>query len=144
MHQINFFSEEVEFKLQAVEPTRRWLQTAMGSTDCTIRQLTFIFTSDEQLLHINREFLKHDTYTDIITFQYSEDPKTLESDVFISIDRVKENAAQLNVPFYEELHRVMIHGVLHLIGYNDKTASQKREMRKLENHYLALRKFQTV
>ena len=141
MPEIHFFSEEVVFTLQEEESIRLWLLAVVQETKRSISQLSYIFTSDKYLLQINQEYLHHDTFTDIITFQYSENPESLESDIFISIDRVKENARTLGIPFYEELHRVMIHGILHLIGYEDKTALQKREMRNLENHYLALRKF---
>jgi rRNA maturation RNase YbeY len=142
MYEVNFFSEEVEFTLKKAKATKLWLLEVIKESNRAVKQLSFIFTSDEHLARINKEYLNHNTYTDIITFPYSEDKDILESDVFISVDRVEDNAQALNLPFYEELHRVMVHGILHLLGYHDKTASQKREMRNLENHYLALRKFQ--
>lgn len=88
---------------------------------------------------MNIQYLNHKTYTDIITFDNSEAPKLLEGDIFISVDRVKENAEKLKIPFVHELHRVMIHGVLHLLGYSDKTPRKKAEMRKKEDAYLSLR-----
>ena len=100
--------------------------------------MDYIFCSDEELLQINQEFLKHDNLTDIITFDYSEEARIIEGDIFISINRVEENASKYKRPFLEELNRIMVHGVLHLIGYNDKTASQKQIMRKKENTYLSL------
>ena len=101
--------------------------------------LNYIYTSDEYLLKINKEYLNHDTFTDIVTFDQSTQKDHIEADIFISIDRIKDNANNLNIPVQEELHRVMIHGVLHLIGFRDKTETEKKEMRKKENHYLALR-----
>ncbi len=97
--------------------------------------LTLIFCSDEYLLEINNKHLNHDYYTDIITFDYSQ-KKNISGDLFISIDRVKENAKEFSVPFLNELSRVVVHGVLHLCGYNDKTEEEKKQMRKLENKYL--------
>lgn len=93
--------------------------------------------SDESLLEINREYLKHNTYTDIITFNYNEG-KNIAGDIFISVDRVKENAQKFEVKFEEELHRVMIHGVLHLCGYKDKSKTDSGLMRKKENNALLL------
>ena len=142
MVEFNFFSEEVEFDLKEAKATRLWLLQVVQESNRSVKHLSYIFTSDEYLAEINQDFLSHNTYTDIITFQYSEDPDEIESDIFISLDRVKENARNLGLPFYEELHRVMVHGILHLLGHKDKTATRKRGMRNLENHYLALRKFQ--
>ncbi|HNP54881.1 MAG TPA: rRNA maturation RNase YbeY [Ferruginibacter sp.] len=100
-------------------------------------EIQFIFCSDEELLQINRDYLKHDYYTDIITFDLSEPSrKQIQSDIFISIDRVKENAQGLSVSTYEELHRVMFHGVLHLCGYKDKSARDQTLMRSKEDFYL--------
>ena len=90
-------------------------------------------------MSINEKYLKHNTLTDIITFNQSTDQNLIEADIFISIERIRENSKKLNIPFKEELHRVMIHGVLHLLGFNDKIDPEKKEMRKKENHYLALR-----
>ena len=98
----------------------------------------FIFCSDTFLLNINREYLSHDTFTDIITFDNSDSPEQIETDIFISIDRVKENASHLNIEFEKELHRVMIHGILHLVGYKDKTQKEKEIMRARENEALEL------
>ncbi len=98
--------------------------------------LTVILCSDKYLLKINIEYLKHDYYTDIITFNYV-DENIISGDLFISIERVKENSAEFNTSFIKELYRVMFHGVLHLIGYNDKTADEKKVMREKENLYLS-------
>jgi rRNA maturation RNase YbeY len=98
--------------------------------------ITIIFVSDERLLEINRRFLFHDFYTDIVTFQYLTPPSIISGDLFISIDRVQENAVLMNMAFFEEIARVVIHGVLHLCGYKDKKAADKKLMRKKEDFYL--------
>ncbi len=96
--------------------------------------LTYIFCSDEYLLQINQQYLQHDYYTDVITFPYSN--TEIEGDIFISIDRIRDNAQSLNIPEKTELHRVMVHGLLHLIGYDDKTPELKKLMQEKENFYL--------
>lgn len=100
-------------------------------------EITFIFCSDKYLLEINKEYLQHDYYTDVITFDYSEN-NIISGDIFISIDRVKENADTYKVSFENELYRVMLHGVLHLVGYNDKTKEEQKIMRQKEDEYLNL------
>ncbi len=97
--------------------------------------LSIIFCSDNYLLNINKQFLGHDYYTDIVTFDYVED-QTVSGDLFISVDRVKENAALLHLPFTHELYRVILHGVLHLVGYKDKTKTEQKLMREREDYYL--------
>jgi len=106
--------------------------------------LTYVFCSDEYLLKINREFLKHDFYTDIISFDLSEKPVGVIGEIYISLDRVKENAAGLGTSFSEELLRVLFHGALHLCGYRDKKKAEITEMRKKEEQYLRLYKKQFV
>ena len=103
-----------------------------------LRSLNVIFCTDDALLVINRDFLNHDYYTDIITFPINKDKSSVEAELYISIDRVKENAKEGNVSFKEELHRVIFHGCLHLVGYNDKSSQQIKEMREREDHYLRL------
>jgi probable rRNA maturation factor len=98
-------------------------------------EITIIFCTDEELLELNRQHLSHDYFTDIITFNYN-DGKTLSGDLFVSTDRILDNAKKLEVPFTEELHRVCYHGVLHLVGYNDKTDADCLLMREKENYYL--------
>lgn len=100
-----------------------------------IAYLNFIFCSDNYILKMNKKYLNHDYFTDVITFNYNED-KTLKGDIFISKDTVSDNSKIYNVSFENELNRVMIHGVLHLIGYNDKNESEKAEMKSKENQYL--------
>ena len=138
---IEFVSEDVDFTLPNQEPVAAWLMGIIQSHHFQLENLTYIFCSDEYLLEINQEYLDHDTYTDIITFNNADEPEIIESDIFISIDRVKENAANLNIPFLDELHRVMAHGVLHLLGYDDKDPELKQLMRTAEDNCLSLRKF---
>ncbi len=106
----------------------------------SIQSLTFVFMNDENLLAFNRQFLNHDEYTDIITFDLSEKSgkkkKEIEGEIYISMERVKENAKTFGKTFQEELHRVMIHGVLHLCGYRDKTSASQKKMRMKEDFYL--------
>lgn len=97
--------------------------------------VSYIFCSDEQLLEINKSFLKHFYFTDVITFNYNED-KVINGDIYISVDRVRDNANHLNITFDCELARVMIHGILHLVGFNDKSKSDEAEMRKLEDFHI--------
>jgi probable rRNA maturation factor len=104
----------------------------------SILSINFIFCDDEYLLSLNKTHLQHDTLTDIITFRYQEHPLPLESDIYISVDRVKENACQYNVSFENELNRVMAHGLFHLLGYKDKTTAEAKIMREKEDEALAL------
>lgn len=137
---INFFSEEISFTLKNKIKVRDWITKTVQQENKQLGELNFIFCSDEYLLDLNRQYLNHDTFTDIITFDtgVGED---LNGDIFISIDRIRENASSLNVPEVDELHRVIIHGVLHLIGYGDKKPSEKKKMTEKEDFYLSARKF---
>ena len=139
MKKINFFVEDIKFTLTKKKELRHWITSTIEHNLKNLQLINYIFTSDSYLLSINEEYLKHNTLTDIITFNQSTDENLIEADIFISIERIKENSKKLNIPFKEELHRVMIHGVLHLLGFNDKSDPEKKEMRKKENHYLALR-----
>ncbi|MCL4140703.1 UNVERIFIED_CONTAM: hypothetical protein GTU68_011892 [Idotea baltica] len=98
--------------------------------------LQYIFCSDDELLEINRTHLNHDFYTDVIGFDQSDENNTIEGDIFVSIDRITENAKDFGVSFEEELHRVMTHGLLHFVGYKDKSESEQKEMRAKESFYL--------
>jgi rRNA maturation RNase YbeY len=98
--------------------------------------LSYVFCSDKYLLEINRQFLQHDFYTDIVTFDLSSDKSILKAEIYISVDRVKENAQDIGIPFNIELHRVIFHGVLHLCGFKDKTKQQKAMMRQMEDQYI--------
>lgn len=118
--------------------TLAWLNNIAGIEKFKIINLSYSFCSDEYLLKINREHLNHDYLTDIITFDLSDDSGYIEGDIYISIDRVKDNARQMGVAMGLELKRVMVHGLLHLMGYGDKTKKEKIEMRAKEDAYLAL------
>lgn len=134
--EINFYTEDVLFTLKGKTKIKNWLTASAKKEAHTIESLSYIFCSNAYLLKINQDYLKHDTYTDIITFQHSGDKEAIEGDIFISIDMVKENAGKFGVPFRDELNRVIIHGLLHLCGYKDKNSLQKAEMRKKEDYYL--------
>jgi probable rRNA maturation factor len=136
---INFFNEDVTYILKNKTVTRIWINSAIAAEGYALEELNFIFCSDEYLWRMNQQFLDHDTYTDVITFDNSERLKTINGDIFISTDRVKENAAEINVPAETELCRVMIHGTLHLLGYKDKTKAAKTQMTEKEDYYLSLR-----
>jgi len=136
---ISFHSESISFKLNQAEEIAQWLKLQATAHHIEIRNLEYIFCSDSYLLEINKKYLNHDFYTDIITFPLQEDP--LEGTIFISVERVKENAQLYNVTTVNELHRVVAHGLLHLIGYKDKTEDEKKEMRTKENEWLDSRDF---
>lgn len=140
MTPIKFFQEDITYDLPDADETISWLNTVLKTENVHVECLNFIFCSDNYLHKINLEYLGHDTLTDIVTFDNSETPGLIEGDIFISIDRVKENSASFAVTFDQELHRVIIHGVLHLMGFNDKTEKQKIEMREKEEACLFLRK----
>ena len=134
---ISFFSDEVDFELDNKSHYIKWVEKTILAESKTLGEISFVFCSDEYLHKINLEYLKHDTYTDIITFDYSEE-KGVSGDIFISIDRVRENGLEFKKEFYNELSRVIIHGVLHLVGYKDKTNQEKAQMREKEDFYLNL------
>lgn len=136
---IEFFYEETDFVLNQPEDIQPWILKIIKLEGFQLESLNYIFCSDEYLHKMNQEYLNHDTYTDIITFDNSESEKTIDSDIFISVDRVTENSKSQSTIFEEELCRVMIHGVLHLMGWEDKTESLKMEMRKKEDACLSLR-----
>ena len=134
---IQFFSEGIAFQLKETLKIRKWLKRVILNEKMKAGSVNFIFCSDDYLLILNQTYLKHQTYTDIITFPSWEQPETVSGDVFISIRRVEENAIKYAQTFDQELCRVMVHGILHLIGYNDKTKSEKSEMVAKENQYLS-------
>lgn len=139
MASITFFSEGIDFKISKPRATKNWIQKVVKKEKHKISSLSYIFCSDEFLNNLNRQYLNHDTLTDIITFNYSTEPASLDGEIYISIPRVKENSKLFNVDFDEELHRVIIHGVLHLLGYGDKKPTEKAQMRKKEEACLSLR-----
>lgn len=134
---IHFFNEDVDFKVPHPRKTKAWLKFIVIAESYELNQLNYIFCSDEYLLTINQQYLNHDFYTDIITFDNSEEEGIIEGDIFVSLDRVRENANELNKSFEEELLRVLAHGVLHLVGYDDVNDKQELEMRKKEDFYLS-------
>ena len=136
---IYIFNEDTKFSLEDEAGTIEWIQNILYDEGHVDENINYIFCSDDYLHQLNLEYLDHDTYTDIITFDNSEAGENIEADIFISIDRVRENAASLNKSLEEELHRVMIHGLLHIIGYGDKTDSEKQVMREKEDAGLSLR-----
>jgi probable rRNA maturation factor len=141
MPSISFFEEDISFKLKNKAHVRHWITGAIQNEGFKLKELTYIFCSDNYLLQINQQYLDHDTYTDIITFDNSEGNNIVTGDIFISIERIRENAAKFNVPEATELHRVIIHGVLHLLGYKDKSAPDKQKMTEKEDFYLSRRTF---
>ncbi|HEX8377999.1 MAG TPA: rRNA maturation RNase YbeY [Pedobacter sp.] len=138
---IQFFSEDISFTLKEKNKVRNWIRQTIQSEGKKLKELNFIFCTDNYLLEINQQYLKHDTFTDIVTFDNSESSEVIIGDIFISIDRIKENANQYKVSERDELHRVIIHGTLHLLGYKDKTKAHKTLMTSKEDHYLFLRDF---
>jgi len=128
---VTFHSEDTDFRIDASVSLIHWIQAIIKWRECELVQLTYVFCSDDYLHKMNQEYLDHDTLTDIITFPYLEPPK-VEGDIFISVDRVRDNARHFGVAFEQELRRVMIHGVLHLCGQADKTEAEAGEMRRLE------------
>ena len=132
-----YYHSECDFQLQNEDSISEWLKHAIRLEKKALGEINYIFCDDEYLLKKNQDFLNHDTLTDIITFDYSEENK-LSADIFISLERVKENALIFAVPFEKELKRVIIHGILHLIGYKDKSEEETKTMRSKENFYLAI------
>lgn len=136
---IRFFSEAISYRVRDIRKLRSWLTHVASAEGHSLGELSVVICSDDYLLEINRSHLDHDYYTDIITFDYHSEP--ISGDLFISLDRVRENAKQRSLRTVDELHRVMVHGLLHLLGYTDKTDDEKRVMRQREDSYLTLRHF---
>lgn len=134
---ISFNNQSVFFKLKEKNKIKAWIKSVAEKEKHKVGTVNYIFCTDDELLEINIKHLNHKTLTDIITFDYTEG-KTINSDIFISIERVLDNAKKFKVSFEEELHRVMIHGILHLCGYKDKTKVDAELMRKKENAALKL------
>ena len=134
---VDWIAEDIDFEPANTEILEDWIKAIISRENCQLGFLNFIFCSDAYLLGLNQEVLGHDTLTDIITFPYQIPPR-IEGDVFISIERVRENAEDYSTGFEQELHRVIIHGVLHLCGHQDKTAEQQAMMRRKEDEALEL------
>jgi probable rRNA maturation factor len=132
---IEFFSE-TDFSLDQPEVFSKWINTVLKSEGFTEGDISYVFCDDEYLHKINLEYLNHDTLTDIISFDYSVG-KQIHGEIYISIERVKENALEFNEPFEKELQRVVIHGILHFMGYKDKSPEEEELMRKKENEAIA-------
>lgn len=141
MPSINFFEEGISFKLKNKNKVKEWIKATITAEGYALQELNYIFCSDEYLLQINRQYLDHDTYTDIVTFDNSEKDRSITGDIFISIDRIRENAQKFGTGEINELHRVIIHGALHLLGYKDKTTGSKKTMTQKEDQYLGIRNF---
>lgn len=134
---INFFVEKIKFKVLNKNKIRSWIKSTIKSEGCIAGELNFIFCDDKYLHRLNKKFLKHDTLTDIITFPLEEGQRRISGDIFISIDRIKDNAIKYNQRTDKEIKRVIIHGILHLIGYNDKSKKEVGVMRQKEDFYLS-------
>lgn len=136
----NFHSEDIEFELEMKPAIISWLSSSIEAENKIPSDISYIFCSDDFLYEMNVKHLDHNTLTDIITFDYCEG-QHISGEMFISIDRIKDNAKSFNVSFIDELHRVMVHGVMHLCGYKDKTTDDQKVMSAKEDFYLNLRTF---
>jgi probable rRNA maturation factor len=135
---IRFCTGDRPFSFPEKTRLKTFIKTLFKKEKKVLASISYIFCSDEMLLQVNRDFLQHDYYTDIISFGLSEKNQPIEAEIYISIDRVKENALGLNIPYQEEMRRVIFHGALHLCGYKDKRKSEISTMRAKEDQYLRL------
>ncbi|MEL6539183.1 MAG: rRNA maturation RNase YbeY [Bacteroidota bacterium] len=135
---VRFFVEDIAFTPPAIAIITPWVQQVVQQANHTLGPLSFIFCSDRYLHEKNVQYLQHDTLTDVITFDYAEEPKTVTGDIYISVERVRENAVTYQLSFEQELSTVMIHGVLHLLGYSDKTPEEQAIMQAQESACVAL------
>ena len=135
---ISYFFEDTDFIFKGKALNNKWLRIVAESEIRRLGQISIIFCSDNYILDINQRYLQHDYFTDIITFDYCEGDR-LSGDLFISVDSVRENAIEYGSSFNDELNRVMVHGILHLIGYDDHNDEDIKQMRSKENYYLSLR-----
>ncbi|MCX7744947.1 MAG: rRNA maturation RNase YbeY [Flavobacteriales bacterium] len=140
MANVFIVNHDVKTNVRGKKNIYSWLNNVATNEKKTIQSLTIILCSDEYLLSMNRKHLNHDYYTDVITFDLSDTSTYIVGEIYISVDRVKENAASLKQKFVDELHRVMVHGLLHLCGYMDKSSAQIKQMRNKEDFYLLYRK----
>jgi len=137
MNLIQFFCEDIKFSISQKLALRNWIKSVINLESGALEGLNYIFCSDAYLQKLNKKFLDHDCLTDILTFNQSES-ESIQGEIFISLDRVRENSKLYQCSFEEELHRVIIHGALHLIGYKDRTRKEKELMREKEEAYLSL------
>jgi len=135
---IQYIAEDVELPILQKQKTNRWIKEIAADYNLKVGDIAYIFCSDERILEVNNQYLNHDYYTDIITFDYS-DGNTISGDIFISLDTVKSNSADFEVSFENELLRIIIHGILHLCGQDDKTPELRLKMTEKEN--IALKKY---
>jgi probable rRNA maturation factor len=135
---VSFFFPEKKITLKERAKLKSFIGELFRNESFSLGELTYVFCSDEYLLNLNQQFLKHDYYTDIITFDLSESNQRKDGEIYISIDRVKDNAQKLKSTFNNELHRVIFHGALHLCGYKDKSKKDIKKMRTAEDRYLSL------
>lgn len=135
---VRYYCEDIKFIFKNKLANNRWLKMVAGSEIKTLGDISIIFCSDNYILDVNLRYLHHDYFTDVITFDYCEGNR-LSGDLFISVDSVRENAVEFGSEFDDELHRVIVHGLLHLIGYDDHTLEDQKLMREKEDYYLGLR-----
>lgn len=131
------FFYETNFGIEKESEWKKWIEEVVAEYGFRPKEINYIFSDDEYLLGINQDFLSHDYYTDVISFQYTKGVE-LVGDVYISVERVRDNAEKRSIAFEEELARVMVHGVLHFVGFKDKTESEKMEMRMAEDKWLSV------
>ena len=137
MGKVTFFEEGIRFRPPDVAGLRKWILSVFSAEGKEAGEINYIFCDDAYLLEINQTYLHHDTLTDIITFDMTEEGETnISADIFVSVERVQDNARQLDLHFERELHRVMVHGILHLVGYGDKTEEEELMMRQKEDEFL--------
>ncbi len=138
-NRIHFFLEGVSYQLKNKEKLRQWLDLVIISENESYHDINIILCTDEFLHELNLTYLAHDHFTDVLTFDFSEADMVASGDIYISLPRVKENAKKFGVSVKDEIHRIIVHGILHLAGYDDKRARDKKRMTEKENHYLSLR-----
>ena len=141
MSAVHFFQEDINYPVKQKLKVKQWIKDTIAAENCKLGILNFIICSDAYLLTINQQYLNHDTYTDIITFDNSDLEGVINGDIFISAERIAENAKRYEVTAATEMHRILIHGTLHLLGYKDKTPAHKKIMTEKEDFYLSKRKF---
>jgi len=134
---IFFHTEDIDFSFSEKKKSRKWIKEIINRRDFKVGNLNIIFSSEAYLLKINQDYLNHNYHTDVITFEYSEN-SVISGDIFIGIDKVRDNSSKFGESFITELRRVIIHGVLHLLGYSDKGESEKQVIRKMEDDALNL------
>ncbi len=135
---INFFTEDISYPYEDKNETREWIEKVAEQEGFRTGDINLVFCSDSYLYDLNVKFLHHYTYTDIITFDLSEDNEVISGDIFISVERARENSGKYNVSHQHEIRRLLAHGILHLAGYGDKTDRDKALMRQKEDYYLSL------